>query len=127
MLTRLFGAPPLGPYGEKLGARYLRRLGYRIITRNFSCALGEIDIVAADGDTLIFVEVKTRRSDAAADPEAAVNWHKRRQITRAARWFLHQSRAEHLPARFDVLSIIVPRRGRPEVEHFINAFGPTPK
>ena len=117
----------LGPYGEKVAFKFLKRAGYRILERNYCCPGGEIDIVAADGDTLVFVEVKTRASDAAGDPEAAVNFHKRRQITRVARFFVAQSRAEHLPARFDVLSIVVPEKGKPEIEHFIDAFTPTPR
>ncbi|HRX84966.1 MAG TPA: YraN family protein [Phycisphaerae bacterium] len=117
----------LGPSGEQIGARYLRRQGYRIIKRNYRCTAGEIDIVAGDRDTLVFVEVKTRRSDEAADPEAAVNHHKRVQITRAARFFIAESRAERVPCRFDVLAIVLPADGRPEVTHFINAFTPTPK
>ncbi len=117
----------LGPSGERIGARYLRRRGYRIIKRNYRCVAGEIDIVAADGDTLVFVEVKTRRSDEAGDPENAVNHPKRVQITRAARFFIAESRAERVPCRFDVLAIVVPEKGKPVVTHFIDAFAPTPK
>lgn len=116
----------LGPRGEKLGARFLRRLGYRIIKRNYRCVAGEIDIVAGDRDTLVFVEVKTRRSDEAGDPENAVNAHKQGQITRAARFFIAESRAERVACRFDVLAIVFPESGRAEVTHFINAFAPTP-
>jgi putative endonuclease len=117
----------LGPHGEKIGARFLKRLGHRVLKKNYRCPVGEIDLVTADRDTLVFVEVKTRRSDEAADPEAAVNFHKRRQITRVAKFYIAQARAEHLPARFDILSIVVPEKGEPEIEHFVNAFGPTPR
>ena len=114
----------LGPYGEKLGGKFLKRLGYRILKKNYRCQTGEIDLVAVDGDTLVFVEVKTRRNDDAAFPEAAVNSHKRRQITRAAKTFIAQNHAQHFPARFDILAIVVPEKGKPQVEHFIDAFPP---
>lgn len=115
----------LGPYGEKIGARFLKRAGYRILERNYRSSAGEIDLIAADGDTLVFVEVKTRASDEAADPEAAVNYHKRRQIVRVAKSFLAHAQCQNAPARFDVLSIIVPEKGKPQIEHFIDAFDPT--
>ncbi len=114
----------LGPHGERVGVKFLKRLGYRIIKRNYTCPGGEIDIIAADGDTLAFVEVKTRRSDQAADPENSINLHKQRQIAHAARTFIAQTSAQYLPARFDVLSIIIPERGKPQIEYFIDAFGP---
>ena len=116
----------LGPLGEKVGAKYLKRLGYRILQRNYRCSIGEIDLIAADGDTLVFVEVKTRSNSTAADPEAAVNFYKRRKITGVAKTFIAQMRAENLPARFDVLSIIISDqpRSRPEIEHFVDAFAP---
>src|SRR5881396_2784363 len=64
---------PLGERGENLAARELRNKGYRIIARNFKCVMGEIDIVARDGKTLVFVEVKTRASDDAVTPEEQIN------------------------------------------------------
>ena len=117
----------LGRRGEKAGARFLKRLGYRILAANYQSPAGEIDLVAADGDTLVFVEVKTRRSDAAAEPENSVNFHKRCQVTRAARYFITHQNAQHLPCRFDVLSILMPDSGQVQVEHFIDAFPPTPR
>jgi len=117
----------LGPHGEKIATRFLRHLGYRIIKRNYRCIAGEIDIVAADRDTLVFVEVKTRSSADATDPETAVNRAKQAQLTRAAKFFVAEAGAHRVAARFDVLAIVVPERGRPQVTHFINAFGPTPK
>src|SRR5947199_6406806 len=77
----------LGDRGENVAARYLRNLGYKIIVRNFRCNLGEIDIVARDGKTLVFVEVKTRAYDEPA-PEDQVNNFKRHQLTKAAKHYL---------------------------------------
>ncbi len=117
----------LGAAGEKVAAKTLKRAGYRILDRNYRCSTGEIDLIAADGDTVVFVEVKTRRSDEAADPEVNVTYHKRRNITRAAKFFLMQRRAQDCPSRFDVVSVVLPQDGAPVVEHFIDAFGPTPR
>ena len=117
----------LGPRGERAGAKFLKRLGYRILATNYTCPLGEVDIIAVDGDMIVFVEVKTRRSDEVANPENAVNYHKRRQITRTAKWFLSDNKLQHTPARFDILAILMPASGKPDIEHFIDAFPVTPR
>lgn len=117
----------LGSRGERLAVRYLKRQGYRILKSNYVCPLGEIDIIAADGDMLVFVEVKTRRSDVAADPENAVNFHKRRQVTRAAKHFLGRLPNANLASRFDIVSVVIPEKGEPAIEHFMDAFAPTPR
>ncbi len=114
----------LGAWGERLAAKTLRRKGYRIIERNFTCPAGEMDIIAADGDVLIFVEVKSRSSDAHADPEANITAHKRRQLTRVARYYLSEKNATDLPCRFDVMAIVAPAGGKPTCEHFVDAFQP---
>src|SRR5215471_16182535 len=78
---------PLGDRGENVAARYLRNKGYNIIVRNFRCDIGEIDIIARDGKTLVFVEVKTRAYDDPS-PEDQVNQHKQHQNTKAAHMYL---------------------------------------
>src|SRR5687768_17359105 len=86
------GAPQkdtLGDRGENRAARFLRERGYKILIRNFRCPLGEIDIVARDGRTLVFCEVKTRVDDNPT-PETQVNGFKRHQITKAARYYLNR-------------------------------------
>lgn len=117
----------LGPAGEKVAARHLRRRGYRILSRNYDCRAGEIDLIAADGDTIVFVEVKTRREESAADPEVNVTYHKRRRLTQAARYYLMEKSAQDRPCRFDVVAVLMPEGGQPAVEHFIDAFAPTPR
>src|SRR3954463_2420492 len=77
----------LGDRGEKVAARFLRNQGYKIIVRNFRCELGEIDIIARDGKTLVFVEVKTRAYDDPT-PEEQVNEFKVHQLTKAAKYYL---------------------------------------
>src|SRR5277367_6039730 len=78
---------PLGRRGERAAEKYLRRNGFRIVARNYRAAGAEIDIVAMDGDVLVFVEVKTRRSPDASAPEEAVDEHKQKQLRRAAEIF----------------------------------------
>jgi putative endonuclease len=116
----------LGTRGERIAASYLKRQGCRIITRNYTCPVGEIDLVALHDDTIVFVEVKTRSSDEAADPEIAVGHRKRRRLTRAAKHYLVRKAAEDAPCRFDVIAIVLPQSGDPQIEHFVDAFEPAP-
>ena len=113
-----------GPRGERIAARTLKRSGYRILARNYTCPAGEIDLVGLDGDTLVFVEVKTRTSADAADPEVNVTRHKRQQLTRVAKYFLQARSAQDRPCRFDVVAVVLGQRGKPVVEHFVDAFEP---
>ena len=112
----------LGNRGEVIAARHLRKHGYRVLITNFSAAGGEIDIIARKGDLLVFVEVKTRRSDAVRQPHQQVNYRKQQAMTRAARAYLSHYKGLQPPCRFDVVSIVWPESGRPEIEHIENAF-----
>ncbi len=114
----------LGRTGEKLAERLLRKLGYRVLSRNYHCPAGEIDIVALDADTVVFAEVRTRRSEASDDIEEFVNPSKQRQVARVARYYVHQHHAEEHPCRFDVILVIVPPDGRPLIRHIPDAFQP---
>lgn len=96
---------PLGRAGERLAARYLRRSGYRIVARNFRAAGAEIDLIAAEGETIVFVEVKTRLGSRAGRPEEAVDGLKQERIRRAAEIYLSRHRAHDRPIRFDVVAI----------------------
>ncbi len=108
----------LGQRGERLAAERLRREGYRLVASNFKLNVGrnlrgaivqaEIDIVAYEGATLCFVEVKTRASDWFAAPEANVDLRKQRQITRAARAYRRLLGISGAPYRYDVASVILP-------------------
>jgi putative endonuclease len=115
---------PLGDRGENRAARYLRDLGYKIIVRNFRCDLGEIDIVARDGKTIVFVEVKTRAYDDPT-PEEQVNNGKQHQITKAAKFYLSRYGIPQPPARFDVVAIVWPQGREPMIRHVENAFEPS--
>ena len=116
----------LGREGEALAARYLADNGYRLVLTNFKVPVGrnsqgaqitgEIDIVALDDETLCFVEVKTRRSAEFTPVIAAVDLRKQRQITRTARIYRRIFRVFEMPYRFDVVTILMPHIGEPEIE-----------
>lgn len=114
----------LGPAGERAAAKYLEKLGYRIIARGHRQRLGEIDLIAIDGNWIVFVEVKTWSSDAGGDPSEAVDSRKQERITRAALIYLKRKKLLDYPARFDVISIVWPSRGnsQPKIRHFKSAF-----
>ena len=116
----------LGARGERIAARTLKRGGYRILARNFTCPAGELDLIALDGDTVVFVEVKTRTSDQSADPEANVHYHKKRQLARTAKYYLAMTGAADRPCRFDVVAVVLAPRHKPVIEHFIDAFHAVP-
>ena len=117
------GDSPLGGRGESTAVDYLRQRGFKIITRNFRCPLGEIDIIAKDRGTLVFVEVKTRVIDDIA-PEEHVNHFKRHQLTKTARYYLSRYK-EQPPARFDVVAIVWPEGSEPQIRHMPDAFDAT--
>jgi putative endonuclease len=117
-------AQTLADRGENVAARYLRDRGMKIIARNYRCELGEIDIVAREGKTLVFVEVKTRAYDDPT-PEEQVNNAKQHQITKAARFYLNRYGTPQPPARFDVVAVVWPTGRDPIIRHTPNAFEPT--
>jgi putative endonuclease len=124
-LAQRFRPKSLGERGEDAAARYLKRLGYRILARGVDAGLGEIDIIAVDGRTIVFVEVKTRRSTDAGHPSEAIDPHKQRRISQAALVWLKSKGLLNEAARFDVVAIIWPENARrPTIEHFKNAFEP---
>jgi len=95
----------LGNRGEKAARRFLKCQGYDVVTRNFRASGAEIDIIALDGPTLVFIEVKTRSSFTAGRPEEAVDEDKQLHIRRAAEVFAARYRATNRPRRFDVVAI----------------------
>lgn len=113
---------PLGKQGESIAARHLKRAGYKILTKNAVCGKYEIDIIARDGDTIVFVEVKTRRSNAFLDPEANITPAKQLHLRRAAAVYCHQNPSATMYYRFDVVTVVLPETGKPNVTIFPNAF-----
>ncbi len=113
----------LGQRGERAADRYLRRRGYKIVARGERGPLGELDLVAVDGRTIVFVEVKTRRSHDAGHPIEAVGPEKQKRLTRLALVYLKRHDLLECSARFDVLAITWPRDARkPTIQHYKNAF-----
>jgi putative endonuclease len=116
---------PLGPAGEKLAARHLRRLGYRVIGRNLRVPMGEADVlaVAPDGETVVLVEVKTRRVEVEPGafqpppPEAAITAHKREKLVTILGHLARANGWSGRPLRIDAIAIEWPDRGRPELRH----------
>jgi putative endonuclease len=124
-LAARFPEKSLGDRGEDAAARFLRRQGYHILARGLDSPLGELDIVAVDGRTVVFVEVKTRRSDDAGRPEEAIDQLKEQRMTQAALAYLKSNRLLSYASRFDVVAITWPEGAkRPTIEHFKNAFEP---
>lgn len=116
----------LGKLGEAYAAAYLEQRGYRLVAANFTLPVGrnlrgvvvnaEIDIIAYDGDTLCFVEVKTRASDAFALPEVNVDRRKRRQVARAARAYRRLFELDDQPYRYDVVAVVLPPGATPQID-----------
>src|ERR1700747_1756559 len=106
-----------GARGEKLACRFLKHSGYKILLRNFRGRTGgEIDAVCRDNDTLVFVEVKTRASEDFGRPLEAVNWEKRKRISRGALAWLRMLDNPDILFRFDVVEVIVADEAKPRVE-----------
>lgn len=131
-LTKTEPSPPpaatgnkgTGELGEQVATNYLIARGYRIVERNFRCKGGEVDIIAREpGDkSLVFIEVKARRSLAYGVPQLAVTPFKQRQISKAALTWLSQNHLLDSNARFDVIAILLHSDGNHAVEHIKNAF-----
>jgi putative endonuclease len=115
----------LGEWGQKQCEKFYKANGCRILTRNFSCKSGEIDLIAADSDgTIVFVEVKTRTGEKFVDAEAAVTSAKKQRMTRAANLFIKKYKLDNHPLRFDVAVIIADEKGKALIRHYENAFSP---
>lgn len=112
----------LGGAGEQLAVAYLRERRYKIVEQNYRCRGGEIDIVALQGKTYVFVEVKSRLTASYGPPQLAVTPFKQRQISKAALTWLAVHRKFDIDARFDVVAISFLPTGEPQIEHIVNAF-----
>jgi putative endonuclease len=115
------GNRELQQLGETAAARHLERRGLRILARNWRIRMGELDLVARDGGTLVFVEVKTRVSGDFVDPALGVDGRKRRQLRRLAEAYLAMEHPRPGPCRFDVVSVLLGAEG-PAVRHIVDAF-----
>ncbi len=109
----------LGKWGEDLAAEYLRSKGYVIIERDWRSGRRDLDIIAADGDVVVFVEVKTRRNTIFGEPENAIDWHKRQSLQQAIN---HYVKFKHLrqEIRFDIISIVGTPETGADIRHVID-------
>ncbi len=96
----------IGADYEQVAAKHLKELGYELITTNYRCPLGEIDLVAKDGAVLVFIEVKYRKTLNAGSPFEAVNAKKQQTIRRVAQWYLTEHKLDDVSVRFDVAGIL---------------------
>jgi putative endonuclease len=110
-----------GKEGEKIAAAFLKKNGYRIIETNLRCVLGEIDIIAREKGELVFIEVKTRKSEELGYPEQAVGIKKQRKMSQLAMWYLQKKNLTEARARFDVVAIMILPAGN-EIKLIKNAF-----
>ena len=117
MNTTGFNTRQLGQEGEQVAEAFLRQRGYRILEKNYRNTFGEIDLIAEEDGTLVFVEVKKRRKASLAPPEASVDFRKQHRLYRVALGYLSQRRAADRRCRFDVVSIC-----GEQVQLFQNAF-----
>lgn len=111
----------LGREGEQLALKKLEDLGYECITLNYRCALGEVDLIARDGDTLVFVEIKTRRGKTLGYAKQAVTERKKRQISKVALTYMKANECCEAKSRFDVVAVRI-GEGVKEIEVVKNAF-----
>jgi putative endonuclease len=111
----------LGNLGEELALKKIRRLGYKKVIRNYRCPLGEVDLIARDGDTLVFLEIKTRKGKSVGYAKEAVDARKRRQLSKAALAYMKSNDCMEAKARFDVVAINI-EGNRAHIEVVKDAF-----
>ena len=107
----------IGRRGEDVAVDYLQSQGYTILDRNYSCRIGEVDVIAWDGEFVVFVEVKARADTNFGLPRQAVNWHKQQTIVKVAQYWLYKNKRTGIPVRFDVVEILAGK-----VTHITDAF-----
>ena len=111
----------LGKIGEDLALRKVKRLGYKVVAKNYRCPLGEIDLIAKDRGCLVFIEIKTRKGKSVGYAKEAVDGRKRRQISKVALSYMKSNDCMDVKARFDVIAINI-MGDQKEIEIITNAF-----
>jgi len=111
----------LGRQGEELALKKIKRLGYKCITRNYRCPLGEIDLIAKDRDCLVFIEIKTRKGKSLSYAKEAVDGRKKRQLSKVALAYMKSNNCCDAKSRFDVVAINL-SEDEPQIEVIQNAF-----
>lgn len=116
----------LGALGEQFALEYLLEKNYQILETNWVCGHKEVDIIAKDGDTIVFVEVKTRHDKCLVDPEITVDYYKQRHLIWAANSYVNRYQYD-LDVRFDIIAIVVNPNNEKKIEHIVDAFYPSLK
>jgi putative endonuclease len=111
----------IGAYGEDIAVKYLKKHKYKIVERNYLCRYGEVDIIAKDGKTVAFVEVKSRKAGGSVNPLYSVNKRKQMQICKAAQDYIIKNKIKNTMFRFDVLTVIY-EGDKSDVQLIKNAF-----
>ncbi|MBI5893271.1 MAG: YraN family protein [Deltaproteobacteria bacterium] len=111
----------LGKAGEDEAVSFLNKQGFKILERNYRCCYGEIDIIAVEKGTIVFAEVKTRKTLTYGLPQAAVDFRKQRQLSKIAAHYIAEKRLKNTPARFDVVGISL-LENETKIELIRNAF-----
>ncbi len=118
----MFWKREAGNRGEELAVQFLKKKGIKIIERSYRVKAGEIDVIAKDHQTYCFMEVKSRGSEKFGTALEAVDWKKKKRMTRAALWYLQAHRLTETPCRFDVVAIQYDSAEKPKIEWIKNAF-----
>lgn len=114
----------IGAMGERVAVEYLLEKNYQILETNWVCGHKEVDVIAKDGDTIVFVEVKTRRSTYLVEPEATVDVFKQRHLIWAANSYVNRFQYDN-DVRFDIISIVIDKNDEKKIEHIEDAFYPS--
>ena len=114
----------IGALGEQIALEYLLERKYQILETNWVCGHKEVDIIAKDGDTIVFVEVKTRHSTCLVEPEATVDFYKQRHLIWAANSFVYRYQYDN-DVRFDIIAIVIDKNNEKRIEHIEDAFYPS--
>jgi putative endonuclease len=111
----------LGNLGERLALQKIKQMGYKFVEKNYRCSLGEIDLIAKDGDCLVFIEIKTRKGSTTGYAKEAVNQRKIRQVSKAALTYMKANNCCDTKARFDVIAVNI-TGDKEEIEVVTDAF-----
>lgn len=112
----------LGNWGESIAADHLPKAGYRILAQNYRCPMGEIDLIALCHDTLVFLEVKTRRSQNFGTPGESVSYRRQQRFVKTALHYIKETRRYNLSLRFDIIEILIQSPEEYTLNHIQNAF-----
>ena len=111
----------LGKLGEELALKKIKRLGYKCVTRNYRCSLGEVDLIAKDGECLVFIEIKRRKGKSLGYAKEAIDGRKRRQLSKVALAYMKSNNCCDTKSRFDVVAINLSDK-EDQIEVIRNAF-----